>query len=291
MLDFRMETFLAVCRCMNYTRAAEEMNITQPAVTQHIRYLEEEYGTRLFIRRGKRFVLTESGELLKQAALRMQHDVLHLKKEIGQREGMRRRLSFGATFTIGEHIIPGYLPGLLRKFPGLSVDLRLGNTMELLQALNGGELEFAIVEGNFARQDYAYELYRKEPFIAVCAAGHVFGKEPSSLEELLPETLVIREEGAGNREILERTLQGKNLGLEDFANTIAVNDIQVIKELIKRDMGIGFLYQAAVERELLEGSIRKLFLSDFQILHDMAFVWMKGSVFETYYRECAALLG
>lgn len=291
MLDFRMETFLAVCRCMNYTRAAEELNITQPAVTQHIRYLEEEYGAALFERRGKRFVLTDSGKLLKQAALRMQHDILHLKKEIEQKQGMRRKLCFGATFTIGEHIIPGYLPGLLCRFPGLSVELRLGNTMELLQGLNGGELEFAIVEGNFARQEYAYELYRKEPFIAVCAAGHVFEREPASLEDLLPETLVIREEGAGNREILERTLQGKNLGISDFSNIIAVNDIQAIKELIKRDMGIGFLYRAAVERELLEGSIRRLSLSDFQILHDMAFVWMKDSVFEAYYRECAALLG
>ena len=86
MLDFRMDTFLAVCRCMNYTRAAELLNITQPAVSQHIRYLEGEYQTKLFVQKGKRIELTESGELLKQTVLRMQHDVLHLKKEIGKKE-------------------------------------------------------------------------------------------------------------------------------------------------------------------------------------------------------------
>ena len=290
MLDFRMDTFLAVCRCMNYTRAAELLNITQPAVSQHIRYLEGEYQTKLFVQKGKRIELTESGELLKQTVLRMQHDVLHLKKEIGKQEGRKRKLCFGATFTIGEHMVPARLPWLLAGYPGLSVEIRLGNTVELLEGLNRGELEFVIVEGNFAKQEYAYMLYKKEPFLAVCAPCHRFVNKPDSLEQLLSETLIVREEGAGNREILERTLQGKNLSLADFASCIEINDIQAIKELIKRDVGIGFLYRAAVAQELLEGSLKQIVLSDFQILHDMAFVWMKGSVFEEYYKECAELL-
>ncbi len=290
MLDFRMDTFLAVCRCMNYTRAAEMLNITQPAVSQHIRYLEEEYQTKLFVQRGKKIELTESGKLLRQAVLRMQHDVLHLKKEIGKQQGKRRKLCFGATFTIGEHLVPERLPRLLAEYPGLSVEIRLGNTIGLLESLNKGELEFAIVEGNFAKQEYAHMLYKKEPFLAVCAPCHHFVKEPDSLEQLLSETLLVREEGAGNREILERTLQGKNLSLDDFAGCIEINDIQAIKELVMRDVGIGFLYQAAAERELREGSLKQIVLSDFQILHDMAFVWMKGSVFEDYYRKCAELL-
>lgn len=290
MLDFRMETFLTVCDCMNYTKAAEILNITQPAVSQHIRYLEEEYQTKLFLQKGKRMELTESGELLKQTALSMQHDVLHLKKEIRQREGGRRKLCFGVTLTIGEHIVPERLPLLLEREPGLSVEMRVENTSELLQRLKQGELEFVIVEGNFSKQEYAYELYKKEAFVAVCAAGHQFAGKPDSLEGLLPETLVIREEGSGNREILERTLQGKNLNLADFKSCIEVNDIQTIKELIKRDAGIGFLYRAAVKTEIERGSLREIPLSDFQILHDMAFIWMKDSVFGDYYKECAKIL-
>lgn len=290
MLDFRIETFLTVCDCMNYTKAAELLNITQPAVSQHIRYLEEEYQTRFFLKKGKRMELTESGELLKQTALSMQHDVLHLKKEISQREGKRKKLCFGVTLTIGEHIVPVRLPGLIKRYPGLSVEMRVENTTELLQRLNQGELEFVIVEGNFAKQEYAYELYKKEAFVAVCAADHQFTAKPDSLEQLLPETLIIREEGSGNREILERILQGKNLSLADFASCIEVNDIQTIKELIKRDAGIGFLYRSAVQEEIDRGSIREISLSDFQILHDMAFIWMKDSVFGDYYKECASIL-
>ena len=290
MLDFRMETFLTLCEYLNYTRAAEVLNITQPAVSQHIRYLEEEYRTKLFVQRGKRIELTESGECLRRAALSMQHDILHLKKELSGQSGQKKRLRFGATLTIGQHIVPQQLSCLRERYPGLSLELRVDNTTELLQRLNKGELEFVIVEGNFPKQEYDYELYKKEAFIAVCSGEYSFMQEPHSLEELLTETVVIREAGSGNREIVERMLQGRNLCLEDFASTIEVNDIQAIKELIKNGMGIGFLYRSAVEKELLEGSIRELSLSDFQIVHDMAFVWMKNSVFSEYYKECAGLL-
>lgn len=290
MLDFRIETFLTVCRCLNYTRAAELLNITQPAVSQHIRYLEEQYGARLFRQRGKRMELTKSGELLKQTALSMQHDVLHLKKEIAQEEGKRKKLCFGTTLTIGEHMVPERLPYLIEQYPGLSVEMCVANTKELLQRLNQGELEFVIVEGNFPKQEYAYELYKREAFIAVCAPQHMFGGEPDSLEQLLSETLIIREEGSGNREIVERILQGRNLSLEDFTSCIEVNDIQAIKELIIRDAGVGFLYRSAVQEELLRGQLREICLPDFQIRHDMAFIWMKDSVFGDYYRECAKLL-
>ncbi|MBO5277884.1 MAG: LysR family transcriptional regulator [Lachnospiraceae bacterium] len=290
MLDFRIETFLTVCQCLNYTRAAELLNITQPAVSQHIRYLEEQYDTRLFRQKGKRMELTESGEMLKQTALSMQHDLIHLKKEIAQEAGKRKKLCFGATLTIGEHMVPERLPYLMKCYPGLSVQLCVANTTELLQKLNQGELEFVIVEGNFPKQEYEYELYKQETFIAVCSSQHVFDRTPDSLERLLTETLVIREEGSGNREIVERILQGRNMSLEDFAGCIEVNDIQSIKELIRCDAGIGFLYRSAVQKELLQGDLREISLSDFQVRHDMAFIWMKDSVFGDYYRECAKLL-
>lgn len=290
MLDFRMETFLSVCECLNYTRAAEKLNITQPAVSQHIRYLEEEYQTKLFVQKGKRVELTESGDRLRHAVLSMQHDILHLKKELSEQSGQKKKLCFGATLTIGQHIVPGRLPYLKEKYPGVSMEVWVDNTRELLQRLNKGALEFAIVEGNFPKHDYDYEQYKKEDFIPVCAKKYDFAQEPHSLEDLLSETLIIREAVSGNREMVERMLQGRNLSLEDFAGTIEINDIQAIKELIKNGMGIGFLYRSAVEKELLEGSIRELSLADFQIKHDMVFVWMKNSVFAEYYRECARLL-
>ena len=99
MLDFRIDTFLAVCRSMNFTRAAEELHITQPAVSQHIRYLEKSYGVKLFDYQGKRLSLTTAGEALFSAAVTMKHDDLFLKKQLPMLGRGQKNLVLGATLT------------------------------------------------------------------------------------------------------------------------------------------------------------------------------------------------
>ena len=153
MLDFRVETFLAVCQTMNFTRAAEQLHITQPAVSQHIHALEEQYGTKLFRSQGKQLQLTESGRLFFRTAAAMHHDDLRLREALHQ-ENIRRRLRFGATLTIGEYIMPGPLLRLLEREPDIQLYMLTANTQELLKLLDQGELDFAIVEGYFDKQAY-----------------------------------------------------------------------------------------------------------------------------------------
>lgn len=105
MLDFRVETFLAVCRHMNFTKAARELNITQPAVSHHIHYLEQAYGTVLFQHNGKRLQLTEAGEILRRTLLTMKHDEQHLQKRMQQAASGTRDYSFGATLSVAEFMI------------------------------------------------------------------------------------------------------------------------------------------------------------------------------------------
>lgn len=158
MLDFRVETFLAVCQTMNFTRAAEQLHITQPAVSQHIHALEEQYGTKLFRSQGKQLQLTESGRLFFRTAAAMHHDDLRLRETIHQ-ENTRRRLRFGATLTIGEYIMPAPLLRLLEREPDIQLYMLTANTQELLKLLDQGELDFAIVEGYFDKQAYDSLVY------------------------------------------------------------------------------------------------------------------------------------
>ena len=138
MLDFRMDTFLAVCRCMNFTKAAEELNITQPAVSHHIHYLEEHYQVKLFEYSGKKIGLTEAGRLLLSAATTMQHDELHLKQALQMSEGGGRRLVFGATMTVGEYVLPEALMRLMDAQPDISVKMVVADTQDLLRSLDEG---------------------------------------------------------------------------------------------------------------------------------------------------------
>lgn len=290
MLDFRVETFLTVCRLMNFTRAAEELNMTQPAVSHHIHYLEARYGVKLFEYQGKRISLTEPGKALLSAATSMKHDELHLKKVMEQAAGGGRRLVFGATMTIGEYVMPDALKRLMDAQPETSVKMVVADTLELLEKLDAGEIEFALVEGFFQKKEYDSLVYGKGDFALVASPDYKFSKQVSVIEDLMGERLFIREEGSGTRYVFERYLEGKNMRTADFSNLMEISNIGAIKSLAADGKGITFLYEAAVRRELEEKTLVKINLEDFKLSHDFTFIWRKGSIYPEYYRKMFGLL-
>lgn len=290
MLDFRMDTFLAVCRCMNFTKAAEELNITQPAVSHHIHYLEEHYQVKLFGYSGKKIGLTEAGRLLLSAATTMQHDELHLKQALKMSEGGGRRLVFGATMTVGEYVLPEALMRLMDAQPDISVKMVVADTQDLLRSLDEGEIEFAVVEGFFQKKEYDFLVYDRGKFVIVASPEYRFHSEGKVIEDLTRERFFIREPGSGTRYVFERYLEGKNLLIHDFEDLMEISNIGAIKSLVADGRGITFLYEAAVKRELEEGSLRRVELEDFELSHDFTFIWRKDSIYADYYRELYRLL-
>ncbi|MDF2543017.1 MAG: LysR family transcriptional regulator [Herbinix sp.] len=290
MLDFRMDTFLAVCRCMNLTKAAVQLNITQPAVTQHIHYLEDYYGSKLFAYEGKKMYLTHVGTLLYEAAVTMKHDDIYLKESIKDIDKWKKRLIFGATLTIGEFVMAEHIKEYLDLYPNVEIRMMVGNTSELLDKLTIGEIDFAMVEGNFPKSKFDYMVYSQEQYIPVCKQDYSFKREPEQLIDLLEERIIIREDGSGTREILEKNLAARNIDFEDFSHVIELGGMNAIKSLVQSGYGITFLYEAAVKKELADGSLKKIKLKDFQVAHDFNFVWNKGSVFSENYQEVCKLL-
>ena len=289
MLDFRVETFLAVCQTMNFTRAAEQLHITQPAVSQHIHALEEQYSTKLFRSQGKQLQLTESGRLFFRTVAAMHHDDLRLREALHQ-ENTRRRLRFGATLTIGEYIMPGPLHRLLEREPDIQLYMLTANTQELLKLLDQGELDFAIVEGYFDKQAYDSLVYCTQRYIPVCSAEHPFSHPVRRLEDLLEERLLVREPGSGTRNVLERALEVRNLSVRNFRRVTELGSLNLIKSLVCAGAGISFFYQPVVQRELEAGQLREIPLEDCSIYHDFTFLWRRGSLFAADYREIYSLL-
>ena len=289
MLDFRMDTFLALCRTMNYTRAAEELNITQPAVTQHIQYLQRHYGVKLFQYRDKHLFLTEAGAALRSAALTMEHDERELMEHLPLLQKGMQHLRLGATLTVGEYALPPHLGRYMNRHPDVALHLVVGSTRRLLEGLNRGELDAAVVEGYFAKREYDAIRWSMEPYVCVCAAGSAL-EGPMELEDLFTQTLILRDPESGTREILERALLERNFQLSDFRRVVEINDLTVIKQLVEQNCGITFLYRRAVERELEEGQLRQVFLRGWEVQHEFTFLWRKGSVFEQNYRRLYAQL-
>lgn len=290
MLDFRIYTFLTVCATMNFTKAAEQLHITQPAVSQHIRYLEELYQTKLFVHEGKKIRLSPAGEILLHTATTLKNDENVLFEQMHQPELDAVPLHFGVTMTIGEFYISKALGSYLKAHPSQNLKMILSNTTELLNKLREGKLHFALVEGYFESEEFDCLTFSKEDFIPVCAASHSFTKKPQQLSDLLSERLIIRESGSGTRDILEKNLDVRNLAISDFSRIAEISSMHAIIDLVKADCGITFLYKAAVQQELVNGELVELTLSDFQMQHDFTFLWNKGSIFTAQYQAIFAEL-
>ena len=159
------------------------------------------------------------------------------------------------------------------------------NTKELLYKLERGEIDFALVEGYFIKNEYDYVVYSKEKYICVVGKNYKFIKEPHVLEDLLQETLIIREEGSGTRDIFEKNLERQNLTLNDFSKVIEIGNINAIKHLVENNNGITSLYEVAVKDELKKGTLIKIEVDDLQKNHDFYFIWRKNSAFESSYRK------
>lgn len=288
MIDNRINTFLKVCETMNYTAAAKALNLTQPAVSQHIRYLESHYGAPLFAYAKKQLSLTPQGEILLRAAETLSGDETRLKEKI-QLAGCDRAQEViykaGATMTVGEYALVRPLASLLDDEPEIRIDLTVANTDVLLEKLRAGEIDFAVIEGYFHKDIFGYEVFSTEKYIPVCAAGHRFTSALGSLKELTGLRLIMREKGSGTRDIMEKNLQAHGLDIRDFSRCMEVSSLSAIIGLVKEDCGITFLYEAAAHEGIMAGQLKEIRLDDFAVEHDFTFVWNKGSLYENEYRS------
>lgn len=288
MLDFRIETFLVLCEELSYTKTAERRCITQPAVSQHIRYLEGFYGVKLFTYQGKNLRLTPQGEQLQKFALLSKTDWNKLGQKIRDyRE--KRHLSFGATLTIGEYVMPVILEKLLDHLPNTALSMVVDNTETLLQKLRHGEIDFALLEGPFDKKDYSTSLFMPASFIPVCGVEHPFAAGRISFEAIFSQRLIVREPGSGTRNVLEQALLAHNQSIANFSDRIEIGNLNVIKDLVGHGKGITFLYEIAVERELFQGTLKQIDLLDFEAVREFNFVCLTDSHYIQEYWDFLAL--
>lgn len=286
MLDYRAYTFLEVCRQRSYTRAAEELHISQPAVSQHIRQLEQQYGCTLFAKAGRGIEPTPAGEELFCALGAMANDEERLQRELStlnENAAVRAPLRFGCTRTVADYVAPRILAEHLAYRPDDQILMQVENTAELLNQIEAGAIDFALVEGSFDRARFDHVVFSCEPYVAI--ARHAL--DATRLEDLLGQRIILREPGSGTREILERYLAVRNLSVRDFAGIIELASIPAIKACVRAGAGISFLYRAAVESELATCELADVTPADVSIEHHFELIWQRGSLFADRYRALA----
>ena len=231
----------------------------------------------------------------------MMHDEISMQNQM-QKSEEEEEIRFGATRTVGDVLMGCILERYLREYPEAKICMIVENTQELLKRLDEGTIDFALVEGFFQKNEYDHQKYSDENYIAVCAPDYVFYEQNEtgssggmsdglfsgrglSIENLFHERLLVREEGSGTREVLERCLDAQNFSIHDFDKVMEVGSLQTIKELTKAGCGITFLYETAVQDELKEGTLKRIPLKSFEISHEFNFIWRRGSIYADRYME------
>lgn len=279
MLNFRVRTFLCACKHMNFTSAAAELGISQPAVSQHIRHLEEDYGVKLFAYEGKKMRLTEEGRLMLSAAQTVNNDDHILRQRIWAMQRGQKWYTFGATHTIGDYLIADRLATLLRKNPDYSVNISIADTSRLLADIDEGNIDFAIVEGFFDHSRYETLPFSTERLFCVCGRDYEIDDEVRP-EELFRHRIIAREKGAGSRELLDRALATINCSVGSFHSRVIVGTPYAVKALAMRNCGVAFLYESSAKQELISGALRRVVVRNFEPYYNFTFLWKSGSMYK-----------
>jgi len=271
MLDDRIYTFLKLCDTMNYRKTAEALDMTQPAVTQHIQHLEKLYKAKLFEYSQKQLSKTESGIKLEEYARSVVYNEASFKKEIAKPE--RESISIGATKTIGDYVINDFIEFGLRD-ENLSIEVIVDNTKHLLRQLDNFELDFLMLEGYFDKTKYDYKLLRNEELVGICSETHRFANKKVAIEEVFKEHIILREKGSGTREVFTNFLAEKNYSYKNFAKTTIISSLNLIQHLAEKGLGVSFVYNSV---PMTNKKLAVFRIKGSKIFHEFNYVFLKNS--------------
>ena len=278
MSDFRLKVFQSVAKNLSFTKASQDLFISQPAITKHIQELESTYQTRLFDRQGSKICLTESGKLLLEHCERILEDYKRLEYEMHLLHNeYKGGLKLGASSTISQYVLPPLLASFIKKFPHISLSLTNGNTREIETALQEHNIDIGLVEGVFRLPNLKYTTFLEDELVAVIRTGSKLpvGDEITP-EELLNLPLVLRERGSGTLDVFERALLQHNIKLASLQVLIYLGSTESIKLFLEHTDCLGIVSVRSITRELYSGQLRVVEIKGMPMLRDFSFAQPQG---------------
>ena len=257
MENYRLRVFRAAARHLNFRMAAEDLLLTQPAVTQQIKALEAELDVAVFDRTGRKIALTPAGAALLPFAERIADLTNETREAVAAvSSGHAGTLTLGASQTIGQYLLPRLIAGFLAENPKVDVSVLGGNTQTVLEALAERRVSLALIEGPALRQDVRIEPFMEDHMICVVPAAHEWADEEVTLDQLQQATLVMRELGSGSRRIVEHALEEAGVRLRELSIRMTFDSTEGMLSAVEAGLGVAFVSRWAVRSALALGVLR-----------------------------------
>ncbi len=279
-----LRTFYVLVKKGSFSKTAEEICITQPAVSIHIKSLEEYYGVGLFDKVDKRYVLTEAGNILYHYAERFFNLMDETKRSLSEFADLHRgSLSLGASSNIGVYILPCLLGNFKNNFPKIVIRVSIGNTKLIEQKILSNELDIGLVEAQIRSSEIVIEPWRDERLIVVTSPSHPFAKlkkiKPS---QLIDEPFIVGEGGSGTGRVLAEKLPSIANNLKVF---LELGSTEAVKRAVEEGLGISIVGESTVCRELKSGSLKEIQIDGVELKKQFNLAYLKGKIFTPTMRE------
>ncbi|MDW3096341.1 MAG: LysR family transcriptional regulator [Gammaproteobacteria bacterium] len=257
MADRRLQVFYTVARLLSFTKAAETLHMTQPAVTFQVRQLEDHFDTRLFDRTHNRVALTEAGRKAYEYAEEIFSLYAEMENTVKELTGdVSGALTMGASTTIAEYMLPALLRGFTVEFPDINLRLKVSNTEGIVSMVENSMIDLGVVEGPVANKNLLVEVCRVDQLVVVVPPGHeIANRESISLEEVMNYPFICREEGSGTREVILDHMVGLGLDRNNLNVSLELGSPESIKGAVEAGMGISIASLATLEKELKLGTL------------------------------------
>ncbi len=278
--NFKLRVFRTVAECLNFSRAAEELNLSQPAVTSQIKTLEEALGISLFDRIGRNAALTPAGRTLLPFARQIEaltNEALSALAPFGVQEGIE--IYIGASHTIGVYLLPALLPRLVSDWPKLRIHILNGSSSEILNALANHQISIGLIEAPAHRPDLKIERFMEDEICLILSPQHRWAhKAYLRAAEIVQEPILLREAGSGLRRFVELYLERNGVLSQQLRTTIDMNSTEAIIAAVEHGLGLGFVPVMSLEKSIQTGTIRIVALENGPIMRELSFALLGGPI-------------
>ncbi len=278
MFDFRLKVFNTVARRLSFTKAAEELHITQPAVTKHIKELENQFDLAFFDRRGNKVQLSPAGEVLLKHSEEIKEIYRQIEFDLNQlNQTFKGVLHIGSSTSITQYILPPLLARFHKIHQHVRVELFSGNSEQIEQALLNKKIEVGVIEGKSKRREIHYTPFLKDEIVLVCSSKNTLAKKDEIMpEELKKIPLLLREPGSGTLEVTADALKQKGISLAELQVEMQLGSTEAIKSYMQHSDCMAFVSLHAILDELKNGTLKIIEIKKLQIHRDFYFITPQG---------------